>query len=69
MPKRLKPEELDAALAAGQPPNSDEYPDDDNDWHQAQNDWLERWLAGWQSGAVGAFPLQRRRKDELSGTS
>ena len=41
MPKRLQPEEKAAALAAGAPPQSDDYPED-HAWHRAQEDWLAR---------------------------
>ena len=46
MPKRVQPEECVAALAAGDPPRSEHYPDDDSAWHAAQNDWIERWKPG-----------------------
>ena len=42
MPKRFRPEQLAAALAAGAPPTSEEHAADE-DWHSAQNDWLARW--------------------------
>jgi hypothetical protein len=35
---------MDAAVAAGRPPESTAFADDD--WDRAQNDWLERWQAG-----------------------
>lgn len=53
MPKRLHPDERAAARAAGAPPHSEDYPDDDNMWHAAQDDWLERWQPGVQLPAVG----------------
>ena len=45
MPARLTAEQLAAALAAGAPPVSDDYSDDDK-WHAAQDSWLARWKPG-----------------------
>ena len=44
MPKRLTDAEMDAAVAAGRPPESAAFADDD--WEREQNDWLERWQPG-----------------------
>lgn len=53
MPKRLQPDERAAALAAGAPPHSEDYPDDDDSWHAAQDDWLDRWQPGVRLPVVG----------------
>ena len=58
MPKRVQPEECAAALAAGDPPRSEDYPDDDDAWHDAQNDWFER----WQPGNVLPPPGDKKRR-------
>ena len=42
MPKRLDSARARAAVAAGDPPLSVDYPDDD-DWHAAQDEWLAKW--------------------------
>ena len=42
MPKRPDAKRVRAAVAAGDPPKSTDYPDDD-DWHDAQNEWLSKW--------------------------
>ena len=59
MPKRLSDAELDAALAAGEPPRSEEYSDDDV-WHEKQNEWLER----WQPGRALPPPEEKHRRTE-----
>ena len=60
MPKRLSDAELDAALAAGEPPRSQEYIDDDV-WHEKQNEWLERWQPG---RALPPPPEEKHRRTE-----
>lgn len=45
MPKRVRDYEVAAAKAAGDPPSSDDYPDQD-EWERQQDDWLERWQPG-----------------------
>ena len=42
MPKRLSDAEMDAATAAGRPPQSNDYPDDSG-WRDAQEGWLRSW--------------------------
>ena len=42
MPKRLRDDEMDAALAAGKPPESGDYAEDPA-WHRAQDSWLKKW--------------------------
>ena len=59
MPKRLRPEELRAARAAGDPPRSEDYATD-GEWHAAQNGWLERWQPGQ---ALPGADDKRRRKE------
>ena len=60
MPKRLSDAELDAALAAGEPPRSDQH-DDDEVWHAEQ----QRWLSSWQpERAVLPSPQDRQRRKE-----
>ena len=44
MPVRLRPEQLQAAVDAGIPPQSAEYSTDE-DWHLAQAKWLNDWCA------------------------
>ena len=56
MPKRLSDAELDAALAAGEPPRSEEY-NDDGVWHAEQ----DRWLSSWQPGRVLPLPKEKQR--------
>ena len=53
MPKRLRPEELEAARAAGEAPLSEHYPGDDGAWHDAQENWLARWHPGMELPARG----------------
>ena len=43
MPKRLRPEQLEAAVAAGEAPRSEDYPGDDSTWYDEQDNWLARW--------------------------
>ena len=52
MPKRLRPEELEAALAAGEAPYSEDYPED-TAWHKEQEEWLARWQPGLELPARG----------------
>ena len=59
MPKRLSDAELDAALAAGEPPRSEEY-NDDGVWHAEQ----DRWLSSWQPGRVLPLPKEKQRRTE-----
>ena len=42
MPKRLRDDEMDAALQAGAAPSSADHPRD-AEWHEAQNAWLRSW--------------------------
>ena len=45
--------------AAGAPPRSDDYPDDDS-WERAQNEWLQRWQPG---AALPARGNKKRRTE------
>ena len=42
MPKRPEMARMRAAVAAGDPPASAGYTNDDG-WHAAQDDWLSKW--------------------------
>jgi len=42
MPKRLRDDEVDAALEAGDPPRSEGFANDAS-WHREQSKWLKRW--------------------------
>ena len=53
MPKRLRDDVATAAHAAAAPPRSDDYPDDDDSWVRAQDDWLQRWQPGTALPARG----------------
>ena len=59
MPKRLRDEQGAAAHAAGAPPRSDDYPDDDS-WERAQDEWLQR----WQPGAALPARSDKKRRTE-----
>ena len=54
MPKRLRDDELAAARAAGLPPRSEDYPEDDSAWQRAQDETklmvelAEAAKKGWQ---------------------
>lgn len=64
MPKRFRPDELAAALAAGPPPHSEDYPTDP-DWHHAQDDYLARWKPGTEL-PDGNDPKRRTEWNALS---
>ena len=53
MPKRVRDDEAAAALAEGDPPRSEHYPNDDGSWERAQDDWLQRWQPGTALPARG----------------
>ena len=59
MPKRPDAKRVRAAVAAGDPPKSADYPDDD-DWHDAQHEWL----AKWSVRVLLDGPLRRRQWDD-----
>ena len=59
MPKRLRDDEMDAAVQAGDPPSSDAHPED-ADWHRAQNTWLR----SWQSDVELPAPKEKSRRTE-----
>ena len=65
MPKRLRPEQLEAALAAGEAPHSEDYPGDDAPWHDAQDDWLALWQPGSELPARGD-PKRRTQWNALT---
>jgi hypothetical protein len=56
MPKRPDSARVRAAVAAGDPPASAAYPDDDG-WHAEQ----ERWLAKWSPRVLPMGPLRRQQ--------
>lgn len=60
MPKLISSAEKAAAIRVGTPPSSDDYPDDADGWHAAQNDWLER----WKPGTALPEPADRKRRTE-----
>ena len=66
MPKRPTHAQARAAVDAGDPPQSADYPTDDS-WHDAQDDWLAR----WDGGVLPDGPERRRqweaRKRKHSG--
>ena len=59
MPKRLRPAQLQAAVDAGDPPQSAEYSTDEL-WHAAQ----ARWLAIWGGAAL---PEGKQRRKQCRG--
>ena len=59
MPKRLRDDEMDAAVQADHHPSSDAHPED-ADWHRAQNTWLR----SWQSDVELPAPKEKSRRTE-----
>ena len=59
MPKRPDAARVRAAVAAGDPPLSASFPDDD-DWHDEQ----DRWLAEWSARVLPHGPRRRRQRDK-----
>ena len=59
MPKRLLDADMDAALAAGLPPRSEDFIEDEK-WHDAQDEWLEAWQPGVK--LPGPDSVERRTK-------
>jgi hypothetical protein len=59
MPKRIRDDEMDAALQAGDPPSSKDHPND-VDWYRAQSAWLQ----SWRSGVELPKPTDKNRRTE-----
>ena len=65
MGKRTSDEEHAAVLKAGLPPRSDDYPDDDKAWHDAQDSWLAR----WQPQVKLPLPNDKKRRKDWDALS
>ena len=60
MPKRPESARVRAAVAAGDPPASADFPDDDEHWHAAQDHWLSKWSVR----VLPEGPPRRRQWDD-----